>query len=91
MSRGTLRFVVAAVVVAGGLTLATPKAEAAGREVRDPDLWSLALDWIGEVWRGDVVGIWETQGWMIDPNGNNSTTPPGGSDGDQGWMIDPNG
>ena len=91
MSRGTLRFVVAALVVAGGLTVATPKAEAAGREVRDPDFWSLALGWIGEVWREGVVGVWEMQGWMIDPNGNQSTTPPEEPGGDQGWMIDPNG
>lgn len=89
MSRGTLRFVVAALVVAGGLTLATPQAEAAGREVRDSDLWSLVLGWIGEVWKEGVVGAWEMQGWMIDPNGNQGTTPEPG--GDQGWMIDPNG
>lgn len=76
MSRGTLRFVVAAVVVAGGLTLATPKAEAAGREVRDPDLWSLTLDWIEGVWRESVVGIWEAEGWLIDPNGQPQAVSP---------------
>lgn len=90
MSRGTLRFVVAALVVAGGLTLATPQAEAAGREVRDSDFWSLALEWIGEVWKEGVVAIWEAEGWMIDPNGVQGAAPEGG-DGDEGWMIDPNG
>jgi hypothetical protein len=90
MSRGTLRFVVVALVVAGGLTLATPQAEAAGREVRSPDLWSLALGWIGKVWKEEVVGSWEAEGWMIDPNGVQGVAPEGGG-GDEGWMIDPNG
>ena len=77
MSR-TLRFVVAAIAVAGGLTLAAPNVEAAEMGTQAPDFWSLALDWITDLWKENVVD---------HPEGGQSSV----STSDQGLLIDPNG
>lgn len=83
MSRGALRFVVATVVLIGGLALAPPPAEADGREVRDQGgLWSLVVEWVGE-WRVEVFG-WEMEGPMIDPNGGNQLGSPPEEEGTNG-------
>lgn len=80
MSRDRLRFVVAILIVAGGLALAPPRVEAAGSAVEGPDLWSQALQWIEKLWGGTLTRIWEEEGWMVDPNGGNSANL-GGQEG----------
>lgn len=88
MSR-TLRFVVAAIAVAGGLTLAAPNAEAAGMGTRAPDFWSFAVDWITDLWEEEIVNSREAEGWLIDPNGGTSSSES--TETEEGWLIDPNG
>jgi len=79
MSRRTFRFVLAALAITGGLSLATPSAEAAERTVREPDVWSRALSWVAHLWEEKVVGAWEMEGWGADPNGSPQATPPPGA------------
>lgn len=40
-------------------------------------------------WMGEVVGLFEETGMLIDPNGE--PRPNGNSEGDTGKLIDPNG
>jgi hypothetical protein len=91
MSRRKVRFVFAALVVAGGLALAPPNAQAAGQAVREPNAWSLALRWVAQLWEEAVVRVWETQGSQAVPDESQPPVPPDGGTGDQGWVIDPNG
>jgi hypothetical protein len=92
MSRRTFRFVLAVLAVAGGLALGAPNAEAAGGLAREEaDIWSRALRWATHLWEESVVRVWETEGWMIDPNGSQAPVPSEGTTSDEGWMIDPNG
>lgn len=82
MSRCTFRFALAVLAVAGGLALAAPKAEAAGKSAgEEVDVWSRALRWATHLWEESVVSVWETQGWMIDPNGSQVPVPPEGTNG----------
>ena len=91
MSRRKVRFVLAALAVAGGLALAPPNAQAAGPAAQEPDAWSLALRWAARLWEETVVKVWEMEGGQIDPNAPQAPTPPEGPTSDQGWIIDPNG
>ena len=92
MTRRKVRFVFAALAVAGGLALAPPNVQAAGRAAQEPEAWSLALRWVAELWEEAVVRVWETQGSQASPDESQAPVPPdGGTTGDQGWVIDPNG
>lgn len=90
MIRSKVRFVLAVLVVAGGLALAPSNAAAAGRESQEPGVWSLALQWVAQVWEENVVKVLEMEGGT---NGAQAPTPPEGAtgDGDRGWGWDPNG
>lgn len=91
MSRRKVRFVLAALVIAGGLGLMPPEAAAAGRAVQEPDAWSLAVRWVAQMWEENVVKAWETQSVAIDPDGSQAPAPPEGASSDEGWGLDPNG
>ena len=90
MSRRKVRFVLGALLVAGGFALAPPNAAAAGRAAQEPGLWSLALQWVAQVWEENVVQVWEMEGGL---GGAEPSTPSEGAtgDGDKGWGLDPNG
>ena len=91
MSRRMLRSVFGALILAGGLALAPPHAEAAGKAAQEPGVWSLALQWATELWEAKVARLWETEGWLLDPSGSEPPALPEGQAGDEGWMVDPNG
>lgn len=91
MSRRTLRLVLGALILAGGLSLAPPSAEAAGKSAQEPGIWSLVLRWAAELWDTKVAHFWETQGWQLDPSGGEPPAPPNGQTSEEGWMVDPNG
>jgi hypothetical protein len=91
MSRRKVRFVLAALAVAGALALAPPGAHAAGPAAHEPDVWSLALRWVSQLWEEKVVRVWETQGSQVEPDESQPPVPPDGGTGDQGWGLDPNG
>ncbi|HYU32303.1 MAG TPA: hypothetical protein VEW48_09075 [Thermoanaerobaculia bacterium] len=80
MSRSAIRSAIAVLALVAGLALAAPNAEAAERAAtQEPGVWSLALHWAAQLWEENVVNVWETEGWGIDPNGNHATAPPDGS------------
>jgi hypothetical protein len=85
MSRGHLRTLFTALVLALALTAAVPSlSEAAGSRRSDPgpSLTDFVPQWI--------VSLFEKIGLHLDPNGSGGTATTSG-DGDTGWHIDPNG
>jgi len=90
MSRRKVRFVLGTLLVAGGLALMPPNADAAGGAAQKPGLWSLALHWVAQVWEENVVQVWEVEGGL---GGAEPSTPSEGAagDDDKGWGLDPNG
>jgi hypothetical protein len=49
MSRRTFRLGLGALILAGGLAVLPPNAEAAGKAAQGPGVWSLALRWAAEL------------------------------------------
>ena len=91
MSRRKVRFVLAALAVAGGLALAPPNAQAAGQAAQEYGIWGRALQWVAQLWEENVVEVWEMEGSQADPDESQPPVPPDGGTGDQGWGLDPNG
>jgi hypothetical protein len=92
MSRGKLHCIVAVVALVGFLTVAAPRAEAAGGTPAGPDFWSLALRWVEDWWEGAILNIREQEGGMIDPNGGQSappSSPPEESASEEWWPLSP--
>jgi hypothetical protein len=83
MSRGTLRTLFTALVLA--LALAAAPGEAAGPRRMDPgpSLTDFVPRWL--------VGLFAKIGLHLDPNGSGGTVTTNGDGGDLGWHIDPNG
>ena len=84
MSRGILRTLFTALVLALALAAAAPS-EAAGARRSDPSpsLMDVVQQWI--------VSLFEKIGMYVDPNGSGGTATTDGEGGDIGMYVDPNG